>query len=120
MLFNRARRSASLSSGQRVKNPTINPMISAYKKFHEIGQGHDVNGELHAAQRERDKPRQGVVANTLNLFRNGAVGVIDWLGAKCSVTAQRRIAVHLPRERSTAQVTALRSESADSAISLLR
>jgi hypothetical protein len=41
------------------------------------------------AQRERDKPRQGVVANTLNLFRNGAacrvflftlVGFIDWLG----------------------------------------
>ena len=23
---------------------------------------------------------QGVVANTLNLFRNGAVGFIDWLG----------------------------------------
>src|SRR5204863_2248725 len=32
------------------------------------------------AQRERDKPRQGVVANTLNLHRNGAVGFIDWLG----------------------------------------
>src|SRR5712691_4547512 len=31
-------------------------------------------------QRERDKPRQGVVANTLNLLRNGAVGFIDWLG----------------------------------------
>jgi hypothetical protein len=31
-------------------------------------------------QRERDKPRQGVVANTLNLFRDGAVGFIDWLG----------------------------------------
>jgi hypothetical protein len=28
---------------------------------------------------KRDKPRQGVVANTLNLFRNGAVGFIDWL-----------------------------------------
>jgi hypothetical protein len=24
-------------------------------------------------------PRQGVVANTLNLFRSGAVGFIDWL-----------------------------------------
>ena len=24
--------------------------------------------------------RQGVVANILNLFRNGAVGFIDWLG----------------------------------------
>src|SRR5437867_13433925 len=30
-------------------------------------------------QRERDKPRQGVVANTLNLFRGGAVGSIGWL-----------------------------------------
>src|SRR6266404_6523263 len=33
-----------------------------------------------SAERERDKPRQGVVANTLNLFRKGAVGFIDWLG----------------------------------------
>ena len=30
-------------------------------------------------QRERDKPRQGVVAITLNLFRGGAVGFMDWL-----------------------------------------
>jgi hypothetical protein len=29
---------------------------------------------------DRDKPRQGVVANTLNLFRNGAVGFIEGLG----------------------------------------
>ena len=29
---------------------------------------------------QRDKPRQGAVAITLNLFRNGAVGFIDWLG----------------------------------------
>src|SRR6266700_3792779 len=29
---------------------------------------------------QRDKPRQGVVASTLNLFRNGAIGFIDWLG----------------------------------------
>jgi hypothetical protein len=28
---------------------------------------------------QRDKPRQGVVANTPNLHRNGAVGFIDWL-----------------------------------------
>ena len=28
---------------------------------------------------QRDKPRQGVVANELNSFRNGAVGFIDWL-----------------------------------------
>src|SRR5437764_14176118 len=31
-------------------------------------------------QRDRYKPRQGVAANTLRLFRNGAVGFIDWLG----------------------------------------
>ena len=31
------------------------------------------------AYRDRDKPRQGVVAITLNLFQNGAVGFIDWL-----------------------------------------
>src|SRR6266536_76377 len=28
---------------------------------------------------QRDKPRQGVVANSLNLQRSGAVGFIDWL-----------------------------------------
>jgi hypothetical protein len=28
---------------------------------------------------QRDKPRQGVVANTLSSPRNGAVGFIDWL-----------------------------------------
>jgi hypothetical protein len=27
-------------------------------------------------QRDRDKPEQGVVASTLNLFRNGALGFI--------------------------------------------
>ena len=31
-------------------------------------------------QRERDKPRQGVVANALKLSRQGDVGFIDWLG----------------------------------------
>jgi hypothetical protein len=31
------------------------------------------------AERKHHKPRQGVVANTLNFFRNGAVGFIDWL-----------------------------------------
>jgi len=30
-------------------------------------------------QRERVKPRQGVMASTLKLLRNGAVGFIDWL-----------------------------------------
>src|SRR5262249_26465317 len=41
--------------------------------------------------RESNKPRQGVVANTLNLSRNGAVGFIDLLdgcGApKCDLPA---------------------------------
>jgi hypothetical protein len=31
-------------------------------------------------QRDGDKPRQGVVAITLSLFRNGAAGFIDWFG----------------------------------------
>ena len=30
--------------------------------------------------KERDKPTQGVVVNTLKLQRDGAVGFIDWLG----------------------------------------
>ena len=33
-----------------------------------------------AAEHECDEPRQGVVAIRLNLFRNGAVGFIEWLG----------------------------------------
>ena len=32
-----------------------------------------------SAQRDRDKPRQGVVAISLNSFRQGAVGFIGWL-----------------------------------------
>ncbi len=32
------------------------------------------------AGRKHHKPPQGVVANTLNLFWNGAVGFIVWLG----------------------------------------
>jgi len=44
---------------------------------------------VESAERERDKQRQGVVAHTPNLFRQGAVGFIDWLGAvsrsKCGV-----------------------------------
>ena len=42
---------------------------------------------------QRDKPRHSVVANTLNLFRNGAsplaktfgVGFIDWLDADVAI-----------------------------------
>jgi len=43
------------------------------------------------AQRDRDKPRQGVVADTLKLHRNGAVGFIDWLG---EITPQQVKADH--------------------------
>jgi hypothetical protein len=39
------------------------------------------SGERCFIQRDKDKPRQGVVANTLNSFRNGAVGFIYWLDA---------------------------------------
>ena len=35
--------------------------------------------ELEFIQRERDKPRRGVVASTLSLFRQRAIGFIDWL-----------------------------------------
>src|SRR6266513_4099818 len=34
------------------------------------------------AERKHHKPRQGVVTSTLNAFRGGAVGFIDWLGRK--------------------------------------
>ena len=43
--------------------------------------GIDGNVEVIAGcYRHRDKPRQGVMANTLDAFRNGAVGFIDRLG----------------------------------------
>jgi hypothetical protein len=38
---------------------------------------------ISSAQREGDKPREGVVTITLNSFPN-AVGFIDWLGAAAS------------------------------------
>ena len=31
---------------------------------------------------------EGVVANTLNLFRNGAVGFIDWLDCIAPITSE--------------------------------
>ena len=45
---------------------------------------------------QRDKPRQGVVANTLKFSRNGAsllanpfgVGFIEWLGIGCALAIQ--------------------------------
>jgi hypothetical protein len=41
------------------------------------------------SRRDRDKPRQGVVANTLNLFPKGAVGFID-LRARCRAGTRTR------------------------------
>ena len=35
--------------------------------------------QAYALSRKRDNPRQGVVANTLKLHRNGAVRFIGWL-----------------------------------------
>ena len=40
----------------------------------------------NVAFRERDKPRQGVEANTLKLFRQGDVGFIGWLDLKLDLT----------------------------------
>src|SRR6266496_5735791 len=40
--------------------------------------------------RERDKPRQGAVASSLELYRNGAVGFIDWLDADGSTRPRCR------------------------------
>jgi hypothetical protein len=47
---------------------------------------------------ERDKPRQGVLANMLKLFRQGAVGFIGWLDLFC----KNRIIV--PKRRAEANV----------------
>src|SRR5438309_9131291 len=43
------------------------------------------------AGRKHHKPRQGVVANTLRLFRNGAVGFIDWLKRVCAPEATNNL-----------------------------
>ncbi len=46
--------------------------------------------EREDANRSREAGRldeiQGVVANTLNLYRNGAVGFIDWLDLRSCVS----------------------------------
>ena len=58
---------------------------------------------------ERDKARQGIVADSLNLFRNGAVGFIGWLGvqrragqatraARMSSDGPRLIQYHVAKE----------------------
>jgi hypothetical protein len=47
-----------------------------------------------SAQRDRDKPRQGVVANGLSLFRNGDTGFIEWLDPEGALGGAR-----FPRSR---------------------
>src|SRR5262249_17977126 len=43
------------------------------------------------AQLERDKPTQGVAANTIAFTRSGVIGFIDWLDdAVCSTTSPIR------------------------------
>ena len=49
----------------------------------------------HTPNENRDKPRQGVVANTLNAFGNGAVGFINWL--------DRCLALHIAQPQALAQ-----------------
>src|SRR3954464_3117717 len=51
------------------------------------------NSDDAHGSKDRDEPRQGVLANTLNLFRNGAVGFIGWLGLR------RFSGIDLPRCR---------------------
>jgi hypothetical protein len=56
------------------------------------------------------KPRQGVVANTLNSLRNGAVGFIDWLGLWQVISVARKqcpAAKHAKRKRENATGTHL-------------
>jgi hypothetical protein len=42
---------------------------------------------------------QGVVANTLKLHRNGALGFIDWLGRRGNVFAEKNLSRKNDRER---------------------
>jgi hypothetical protein len=44
-------------------------------------------GTYNNAVGTRDKPRQGVLANTLKLHRNGALDFIDWLDVPSRVIA---------------------------------
>src|SRR5262249_4352122 len=47
------------------------------------------------AERDGDKPRQTSVANTLNTFRNGVVGVIEWLGGSCVIQIRQNLPIVL-------------------------
>jgi hypothetical protein len=55
-----------------------------------------------ALNKATTKPRQGVVANTLDLFRNGAFGFIDLLGLIMRPALASPIATHPfpPRSKS--------------------
>src|SRR6478752_4170725 len=68
---------------------------------------------------QRDKPRQGAVAISLSLYRNGAVGFIDWLGLHSAHLLAKRfiICVHLPlRNLTIADHSAKRHGSAPSRV----
>ena len=49
-------------------------------------------------QRDGDKPRQGVVANTVNLYRQGAVGSSIWLGLAMEQRGNVEPEDYLPNE----------------------
>jgi hypothetical protein len=52
----------------------------------------------HAASARNDKPRQGVMANTLDSYRNGAVGFIDRLGLAMEQRGKVEPGHYLPNE----------------------
>jgi hypothetical protein len=54
-------------TAEKQEPPARNPKIATKVRRMRIG------------QRERDKPRQGAVASTLDFFRDRDVGFIDWL-----------------------------------------
>src|SRR5438034_7939058 len=54
------------------------PRLSLQNNTAGVREREDENRTREAGNRDEV---EGVVANTLNLFRNGAVGFIDWLGA---------------------------------------
>src|SRR5262249_13100986 len=58
----------------------IAPFSAAFLRgFHpRLASGNWSDFDHIIAERERDKPRQGVAANTLNAFQGGAVGFIEW------------------------------------------
>ena len=55
-------------------------VIKQCRDFHKLIWG-QIFTFSHSPNEKHDKPRQGVVANTLKFFCNGAVGFIVWLGS---------------------------------------